>query len=130
MNLLTRWILPVLFSWVASGCGHTACGDEVLTEMASPDGQYIATVFERNCGATTDFSRNVALRQKAASFDGNGTDNVVFVIKGQRDIDMRWLNINHLVIRRSPNRDQIFKEKESWKEIKISYVTDWPPMEH
>lgn len=33
------------------GCSHS-----VLSEAASPDGQYIATVFERNCGAVTPYT--------------------------------------------------------------------------
>ena len=37
------------------------CANEVLKEYASPSGHWKAVVFERNCGATTEFATHVAL---------------------------------------------------------------------
>jgi len=32
------------------------CGNDVLTDLPSPDGKYKVVVFQRDCGATTGFS--------------------------------------------------------------------------
>ena len=45
------------------------CGDTVKAEAVSPDGRYVAAVFERDCGATTNYSTNVSLREVRESFD-------------------------------------------------------------
>lgn len=37
------------------------CGNTVISELPSPDGTKKLVVFERNCGATTDFSTQVSI---------------------------------------------------------------------
>jgi hypothetical protein len=47
-----------------AGCGSfdsSMCGNQVVMTIPSPDARHTAVVFERNCGATTDFSTQVAL---------------------------------------------------------------------
>lgn len=37
------------------------CGNTVVADLRSPDGQHRAVLFERNCGATTGFSAQVSI---------------------------------------------------------------------
>jgi hypothetical protein len=37
------------------------CGNDLVKEVRSPDGQMNAVVFQRDCGATTGFSTQVSL---------------------------------------------------------------------
>ena len=106
------------------GCIGKDCDYRLLRESQSPDANYIATVFESNCGATTPFVQHVLLRESTSVFDGGKTDNIVFTERGRPSVEVRWLDPAHIVIRRFPNRDNIFKELESWKGITISYVAD------
>ena len=54
------------------------CGNQVLSEIPSPNMQVKAVVFERDCGATTDFSTQVAILPINESL-GNETAGNVFV---------------------------------------------------
>ncbi len=37
------------------------CGNDIVDEVDSPDGEYKVVVFERNCGATTGFSTHISI---------------------------------------------------------------------
>jgi len=51
------------------GCGWgDPCGNEVLASVTSPDGGVVAVVFQRDCGATTDFSTQVSAVPSGAKF--------------------------------------------------------------
>jgi hypothetical protein len=66
------------------------CGDSILSEAVSPDGRYTATVFERNCGAVTSFTRIVSIHRRESCFDGEDENTWVFVTKDQPTINIRW----------------------------------------
>lgn len=102
------------------------CGHELVKEAPSPKAKYIAAVFDSNCGATTPFSRQVLLRKAEVTFSGDNEEDIVFRVKGKRDIEVRWMDAEHLMIRRSLNRDDTFKAIGNWHRIKITYVSDWP----
>src|ERR1700694_3345032 len=73
------------------GCAfllHSNCEDTVKSEIQSPDSKYVATLFERNCGATTDFSTIVNLRESSVKFKGD--DFGIVTVKGQHKIDLVW----------------------------------------
>jgi hypothetical protein len=63
-------IVPVLI--LAAGhlaCGKLdPCGNEVISRVASPGGAYHAIIFERDCGATSDFSTQVSVLPAEAFF--------------------------------------------------------------
>lgn len=67
-----------------------SCSHSVLSETTSPDGQYIATVFERNCGAVTPYTRVVSVRHRDSRFDGEDDRTWVFVVKDQPTVQIRW----------------------------------------
>src|SRR5262249_32331310 len=69
-----RWIIGTAVALVLIWAGYwavaiyalnravTECSNEILQEATSTDDQYVATAFERNCGATAPFVRIVSLR--------------------------------------------------------------------
>ena len=113
--LLLTAVLPI------GGCGvfSPRCGDQIKAEKASPDLKYTATVYERDCGATTDFSTIVNLRESSAKFNGN--DLGAIIVKGQHRIDLVWDGNTRLRLQCSDCRpDDIFKQERSWKNVEIS----------
>lgn len=66
---------------MTAGCFESSCNDKVLEEVRSPDGKYIATIFESDCGATTAYSRHVLLRASESRFDGASAENIVFTAR-------------------------------------------------
>lgn len=48
------------------------CANTVLVEYPSPGGQLKAVVFNRDCGATTDFSTQVSILPASSSLENEG----------------------------------------------------------
>jgi hypothetical protein len=100
---------------------RSSCENTVKSEVKSPDGKYIVTLFERNCGATTDFSTIVSLRENSTELKAD--DLGIFVVKGQPKIDLAWEGNTRLRLQCQLCRaDEIFKQEGSWKEIEIFFV--------
>jgi hypothetical protein len=79
-----------------SACG--ACQNTPLAQVLSPDAKYRAIVFERSCGATTDFSQQVSI-VSAHSQLPNEFGNA-FVAQGIADgaLDVKWLSESEVLI--------------------------------
>src|SRR6266550_3254126 len=58
----------------ASSCINIAgdCGNELLKEVASPNGRMKAVVFQRDCGATTGFSTQVSVFRRDQRLPNEG----------------------------------------------------------
>jgi hypothetical protein len=73
-----------------SACG--ACQNTPLEQVLSPDAKYRAVVFERSCGATTDFSQQISIVSAQAQLpDESGN---AFVAQGIADgaLDVKWVS--------------------------------------
>lgn len=100
------------------------CGDEVLSEAPSPSGKYIATVFERDCGATTDYASIVSVRDSSADFDGDDEESYVFTIDGRYKIDIQWDDERELVVTGLKASEDIVVQLEVWRDVKIRYTSE------
>lgn len=119
INLLCVRLLVTL-TLMISGCGSFLCGNDIFQEVVSPDGKFVATVFERNCGATTPYLRIVSLRLANTSFDAEASDDWVFKINGQPKVQILWSDIDNLSISYTGSGEAptlIY----SWKQVKVNY---------
>ena len=55
--------------------GAGGCGNQVLSEVSSPDRNLKVVVFQRDCGATTGFSTQASLLESDQML-GNGAGNI------------------------------------------------------
>ncbi|MEO3430522.1 hypothetical protein AAFN88_16810 [Pelagibius sp. CAU 1746] len=113
------FIVLGLASFLAS-CDSSICSNTMIHEIASPDGEIIAAVFERDCGATTPFVRIVNLRRSEAEFDPNMDDAWVFTIHGRSDVKAWWLGDRSLKVTYSATGDQPTM-REKWNDVSVSY---------
>lgn len=117
-------LLFAVIGLASSGCAfllRSSCENTVKSEIKSPDGKYIVTLLERNCGATTDFSTIVSLRESSTEFKPD--DLGVFVVKGQTKIDLTWEGNTRLRLQcQNCRADDIFKQERSWKGVEIFFV--------
>jgi hypothetical protein len=119
-EMIMKYALAIL-SLMLSGCINSDCGNTVVAEAPSPNGKWIATHFERACGATTPFAQIVSLRQSSQPFDGDKDDNIVFVMKGEPKIRVSWQSDSSLKIERPLIRDDIFSSLVDYKGIAVSF---------
>lgn len=82
------------------------CGNDIVQEVFAPDGTRRAVVFQRDCGATTGFSTQVAIvwgLNELPDAAGN-----VFNADGRPDTtgtEVRWSNSANLVIATKSQHD-------------------------
>jgi hypothetical protein len=114
--------LPLVTSLVVAlaACGSNLCSNEVIAEIPSPDGAYVATVFERNCGATTPFIRVVMLRSASSTLDADRHADWVSTTEGQPTVDVRWLNENELQVT-SAGGGRVGTRRTQWNRVRISF---------
>lgn len=119
-----------IYSWIViltvvlqSACAEgPACGNEIINEAAAPDNKHIATVFERNCGATTDYSRIVAVRAVDQQFMPDNADQYVLTVSGRYPISISWTDSTQLQIAMSVPAKNVFVRRESWDGVRIKYA--------
>ena len=77
--MIKKRLLFVLLG-VAYVSACAVCGETSLSEVTSPDGDYVATVFRRNCGATSALLYHVNIRKRSSS---NSADHRGVIEQGQ-----------------------------------------------
>jgi hypothetical protein len=106
-------VLPIL-----SSC-NSLCKNEIITELPSADGKLKAVVFQRDCGATTDYSTQVSILKisdKLANKGGNifaaDSNHGAAPIgeKGGPNVDVAWKGESRLLIKHHP-KARLFKSK-------------------
>jgi len=120
------WKVLLLASCIVAGIVlGSCCANEVHSESVSPDGRYIASVIERNCGATTDYVTAVQIRGARSAFSGRTWDDV-FRVGGVATVRLSWDGSNHLLVARPHRPSQTFAASSTWDDIRITYI-DLPP---
>lgn len=102
----------------------SSCGESSKRQVASSSGEYVATLFERNCGATTGYVTHVNLRLASDTYrpdeHGSITDGQVLGAKGTPSIEMHWTDGTELILKISPeDRGSVISTQETWKKAHI-----------
>lgn len=106
-------LLPIL-----SSCS-SLCKNEIITELPSPDGKLKAVVFQRDCGATTDYSTQVSILKTSDKLANKGGN--IFVADsnhgaapiGEKEglnVGVAWEGENKLLIKHHP-KARLFKSR-------------------
>jgi hypothetical protein len=112
-----RTILLVLT--VASLTACNLCSDEVVSTVSSPDGHNRAVWLVRDCGATTDWATHVTVERKSVV---GWSHETIFVTKGDRKVDIHWVNEGILEIDcPSCTPSNVFKKEAEWKGVHVNY---------
>jgi hypothetical protein len=100
-----RIIIAALLVSLNAGCN--LCGNQEVFRVPSPDGKIEAVMFERDCGATTDFSTQISMVGKGGSvqsgvgnaFIADSNHGAAPVAKwGGPAVDIKWAANRQLVI--------------------------------
>ena len=125
--LLTLTSGGLLVSW-------NTCTSSVIEKIPSPDGRRAAVIYERSCGATTDFSTQLSVLPQGQDPRGNGNVLVADTDHGKAPsgkeggpgVTARWLDDQTLEIRYHP-RARLLKNVSRYDGIGIRYVPDSLP---
>ncbi|WIO73472.1 DUF5412 family protein [Porticoccaceae bacterium LTM1] len=100
------------------------CGNEVYTEVMSPNKEHKVVVFQRDCGATTGFSTQISIIESDDELENEGGN--IYIIDGHpKDVSppVRWVSNTELRIERSLNGSE-YKAESSWgllNKVKVTY---------
>ena len=79
-----------------AACGDAGCSNEVVARVPAPDRSRDAVVFDRACGATTGYSRQVSIVDSGAAPRGRGN---VFIARFQVPVTATWTGPRALEVR-------------------------------
>jgi len=110
------------------------CANEVLSRATSPDGKRVAVVFERDCGATTDFSTQVSILPLNKTFGKSEPGNTFICDSdhgqapvgpgGGPELNVQWVGEHDLKIT-CHRRARVFRKEEWFDGVSITYSV-WP----
>jgi hypothetical protein len=104
------------------------CEEKIRADVLSPGRRYAALETERDCGATTDFSTIISLRESSTP---STTGERIFVVKGRPTIVLRWTSDEHLEVKCSEcwpeglvntEKSPVFLHSNNWNKVSISYA--------
>jgi hypothetical protein len=75
------------------------CENELAQAVDSPDGTLKAVIFQRDCGATTGYNRQVAILKASRKFPRRVALQSFFALEGQPKIEAVWEGSRQLRIR-------------------------------
>jgi hypothetical protein len=104
------------------------CTDQPKIQLFSPDHKIVARIFERNCGATTDYSSIVNIQGASEKFRGD--DSILFIARGRYDISISWESPKMLLIKCPDcSRTNVYREVVALGNVDVTYLlgTDTPP---
>lgn len=115
------WIAAILIAMLAAACVALysffsslpdLCGNEIFQEVYSPGHQYNAVVYQRDCGAKTGFSTQVAIIDAKDSLeDAGGPAYVARNHPNETQLQLTWLSEQSLQISNSDPKALTRKNK-------------------
>lgn len=124
-----RTLSTILLGVILAGCLPDLCENEIIKTVASPGGTYKAVVFQRDCGATTDFSTQVSVLPAGTKLPNSGGN--VFVGTTARGaappgpgggpvVDVQWINDGRLLVTYDA-RAEVFRKEDRYRQVLIVY---------
>lgn len=121
-----RWlaIFGLLF---LAGCSDD-CSNTPVTALKAPDGRHTAIIFQRDCGASTDFSTQVSVLAAGEGMSEGGNAFIADADHGAAATgewggpwtEIVWVASDHLVVRYAAN-SRIFEQDDWVSGVRISY---------
>jgi len=107
------------------------CDNSVVSTLTSPNGKTRAVVYNRDCGATTDFVTHVSILSSDEALNGNtkslfAADSNKGKAPAQRgtgpEIRVKWFSNTRLEIQHHPNV-RVKRSSDRFNGVAISYST-------
>jgi hypothetical protein len=123
LALLRRLAFCALLPLAA--CGGSGCDEEMLDEIASPDGRYVVAVFERRCDERTSedpIVRYVAARlADAEDYGKDPMADAIYIHAGEAELSAAWIQPGWLAIVSSGQPEQVIQWSANWQDVIIVY---------
>ena len=99
-----------------------SCSDEKRLQVASRDGHYIATLSERDCGATTNFATVVTLREKQFWFLFKKSPDMFFAEGRHTNAGIHWVGMRALQVScLDCDGSRLILRERQWRDVSVTY---------
>ncbi|MHA6882518.1 hypothetical protein [Ralstonia pseudosolanacearum] len=97
------------------------CSNQLVSSADSANGQFVASLIRRDCGATAAYSKLVFLKKSgdAPGKDGEWGEKV-YVSQGEMPIALEWHG-SELWIKAPTMGKDVFLKRDSWADVRIVY---------
>jgi hypothetical protein len=92
------------------------CGNEELSNLPAPDGRHRAVVFQRDCGATTGFSRQVSILPATQALPNEGGNVLAFGDREQPDPNAPGVGPQLRLAWRTADTLEVRTNSQQWRE--------------
>ena len=93
------------------------CGNEVLQEIPSDNGEKVAYIFQRDCGATTGYSYELSILDKGEELP-NKNGNTFLT---EKEFTMSWIGEKKIQVVHKEFAD-IYKKDKRVNGVRVEYV--------
>lgn len=90
---------------------------DIFQEVVSPDGKYVAYVFEANGGATTKFTYRLSVLKKSKKLKAGDVGNTFITYD---EFDVEWVDDDTLKVN-NISSIYIFKQETKIDDVSVSY---------
>ncbi len=114
-------IIVLFIHLVLTGIADFMCANTKIKALESPNGEFIAYAYLRDCGATTSYGTHVSLFKGDRVLKNSESGNVYRGYKSDY-INIKWQDNQTLIIYHNSSEENIFKDLKSKYGVKILYV--------
>jgi hypothetical protein len=123
---MKKYVFGFLLVIAISGCDDwKECTEKHISDTASPDGNYVASHFVRNCGATTPSAYHINLRKGTDKFpvslSGTIIEGEVFNIASQK-LTVEWKDDKTLLVKCMNCLPGVrYKMEKTWQDVNVDF---------
>ncbi|TYZ48653.1 hypothetical protein C2I33_24935 [Ralstonia solanacearum] len=121
MRTLLLTLCFVLTACSPSIFEESNCSNQLISSTASANGQFVASLIRRDCGATAAYSNLVFLKRSGDTTgkDGPWGENI-YVSQGEMPIALEWYG-SELRIEAPTMGKDVFLKRDNWTDVRIVY---------
>lgn len=119
ITLAALAVVTVALTAIWTSVSPFPCANSVVADVPSPDGLRRAVVFERDCGATTDFSAQVSVLGNGDELPDEGGNTFIAAGRGQ-SVSVLWPDSRELRVRYD-RRDETFRKESAAGGVSVTY---------
>ena len=93
------------------------CGNEVLQEIPSDNGEKVAYIFQRDCGATTGYSYELSILDKGIELPNKNGNT----FRTDKEFTMSWIGEKKIQVVHKEFAD-IYKKDKRVNGVRVEYV--------
>jgi len=126
---MIKQVLCATLASIALTACDAGCSNQTIRTVISPDKATKAILFERDCGATTDFTSQLSIFKMGATISGEGGNAFVADTNHGKtkdtdwhgpSLEIRWLDSHHLEVLYDSHA-RVFKKESSVGDVSIDY---------